>query len=876
MALLGDFIGGALGMQSAEDYVGSVGAASRLRELQRKNQFTDDMMKYGQPDKPAGVQAVEPFNPADSTIQFDNLQQPGLRNIPPPPKVETPATSDDGFQDTPSGQDGTTTAPKTNPDGSIVIEPSADGTLKDGPTTDTPDPFQDPANETSLLPDLGPELPDLSTYNRAARAGETAKRKNLQTSLTDIMKSAGIRRKAGIAGRNVTKEQGNAYKWWSSDDAFRLFYNNPRLLDEARRDPIGFAKRYSSQQPQRTQSDIAANSGTRTKKLIDGRIEGLKTQIDGDKVQEVYKAANEIGIDPFAAIAIFGIESDFGQAKGVSAKGAVGGMQVMPEQFNRLKKWFADPANLDQIKNAFRMPNGEVNMARVEYAIQTFSNMQQLGSRGRGTPNANIYAGLAQLVYNKAIGLPKNLWGAGYQGNANKVLEAGRPLMVDDGNISNSDYNRAYVTLYNHVQQTYGLKLSEVETPYGIDLNTIAGSGVGQPVMQQVQAPPQNNQTANAQDNQPQAGVSTGQQQAQTQTSTDGYEIRQEDGPVVYKDGKPVFRFAGPDGQQKAEDYIAGETGTGSISNPSVQPDENTITRFLENPPNIGIEMNNLLKQRELTLNGINRQLQLNNEAINAANAKAAEYDRYAEIALANGQIATFERYQGLAQTEADNARSLRDSAIIARDGKQLEILQYDNKMLLAQGAQALRDLSFGSTARAGAVMSAFTGLDIQVQPRSDGKFDIVVEGNVQQTLSMTDLSDRLQRTYSQAYRDNQTKILSERQTYLFEKSVDLEFELSKERNRITGEIKKQALKGQIDAYLKKLEQMGGEFKALGNGMALIQQNGQFFLMNPAKVFQTADGKAEERMDVQQIPLAQAMAMLSGVSEGADYIAATE
>ena len=69
---------------------------------------------------------------------------------------------------------------------------------------------------------------------------------------------------------------------------------------------------------------------------------------------------------------------------------------------------------------------------------------------------------------------------------------------------------------------------------------------------------------------------------------------------------------------------------------------------------------------------------------------------------------------------------------------------------------------------------------------------------------------------------------------------------------------------------------MGGEFKALGNGMALIQQNGQFFLMNPAKVFQTADGKAEERMDVQQIPLAQAMAMLSGVSEGADYIAATE
>jgi len=876
MGLLGDFVGNTLGLQSGQEYANSVEAASKLRALQRKNQAIADMRDFAQPSQSTPISSVEAFNPDDSSLSFDNLQQPGLRDIPLPPKP--PVDQEGGVAQGMDQADEATTepTPKRDSDGNIVMEPSADGRLGDAPTLDTPDPYEDPANEFSLLPPLGPELPDLSTYNKAARAGEIAKRKNLQTSLTDIMKSAGIRRKAGIAGRNVTKEQGDAYKWWSSNDAFRLFYNNPRLLDEARRDPIGFAKRYSSQQPQRTQSDIAANSGTRTKKLIDGRIEGLKTQIDGDKVQEVYKAANEIGIDPFAAIAIFGIESDFGRATGKSARGAVGGMQVMPEQFNRLKKWFADPANLDQIKNAFRMPNGEVNMKRVEYAIQTFSNMQQPGSRGRGTPNANIYAGLAQLVYNKAIGLPKNLWGAGYQGNANEVLAAGRPLMVDDGNISNSDYNRAYVSLYNHIQQTYGGKLAEVQTPYGIDLNTIAGSGVGQPVMTQAEAPPQNNQVK--------AGVDTGQ--------TSGYEIRQEDGPVVYKDGMPVARFTGPDGQSLAEQFIAKETGTTilpeievtgsdgtktpSIANSSVQPDENTITRFLENPPNIGIEMNNLLKQRELTVESINRQLQLTNEKINAANAKAAEYDRYANIALANGQIADFERYKSLAQTEVDNARILRDESIIARDGKQIEILQYDNKMLLVQGAQALRDLSFGSTARAGAVMSAFTGLDIKVQPRSDGKFDIVVQGNVQQTLTMAELSDRLQRTYSQAYRDSQTKIQTERQTYLFEKSVDLEVKLAEEQAKFINQMKTDQLKYEAERFLEKMKQMGGEFKALGNGMALIQQGGQFFLVNPSKVVKGADGKAEERLDVQQIQLAQAMALLSGASQGEDFVAATE
>lgn len=834
MGLLGDFVGNTLGLQSGQEYLSSVNAASKLRDLQRRNQAIADMRDFAQPEQSTPVNSVEAFNPEDSSLSFDNLQQPGLRDIPLPPKP--PVDQEGGVAQGMDQADEATTepTPKRDSSGNIIMEPSADGRLGDAPTLDTPDPYEDPANETSLLPDLGPELPDLSSYNKAARAGEVAKRKNLQTSLTDIMKSAGIRRKAGIAGRNVTKEQGDAHKWWSSDNAFRLFYNNPRLLDEARKDPIGFAKRYSSQQPQRTQSDIAANSGTRTKKLIDGRIEGLKTQIDGDKVQEVYRAANEIGIDPFAAIAIFGIESDFGRAAGKSAKGAVGGMQVMPEQFNRLKKWFADPANREAIQNAFRMPNGEVNMKRVEYAIQTFSNMQQPGSRGRGTPNANIYAGLAQLVYNKAIGLPKNLWGAGYQGNANEVLAAGRPLMVDDGNISNSDYNRAYVSLYNHIQQTYGGKLAEVQTPYGIDLNTIAGSGVGQPVMTQVEVPSQTNQGK--------AGVDTGQ--------TSGYEIRQEDGPVVYKDGMAVGRFTGPDGQALAEQFIAEQTGTTvlpeievtgsdgtktpSIANDNVDPDETTIPKFLQDPPKIGIEMGNLLKQRQLQIDSVNTYLQITNNEINRANAKAAEYDRYAEIALANGQIADFERYKGLAEDSVDRANALRDGALAKQDEARIAVLDYDNKMLLVQGAQALQDLSYGSTARAGQVLSAFSGLNIQVVPRSDGKFDITIDGNPQgKPLSYAQLADKLQSTYSSAFRENKQKRAAKRSDQVFEKNLDIAFELRK----IQGQLEKDAAIKNIEgvmAILKEEAGKQGQIISLGDGKALIRtKDGKFIYIDP-------------------------------------------
>ena len=870
MALLGDFIGGALGMQSAEDYVGSVGAASRLRELQRKNQFTDDVMKYGQPDKPAGVQAVEPFNPADSTIQFDNLQQPGLRNIPPPPVP--PVDQEGGVaqgMDEADKADGQTETPPPDTSGSF---PSAPGVpeFDSGQTVINPNDNQNIPNNQIPVPEY--QNPDLSAlFPEGVVSENDVSDEDKQSLHVQGMPWKIIDKNNG----KVVVHNGVEYNIKDMGDGSFILTNRMGMPNYPLTDAFtkgrarGITDTEITPRTSSSADDLAA--ATVDNSYVSNALDSIKNNKFQNGITNSTAAyAQQFGIDRGEALAILAIESNFGNVKFDNRSSTRGPLQIQNLAFKDVKAYFKGPK-----------PDG-IDVTDDQWAAMTAAVAKMPKNHSNLTnTNDQIAAG---LLYFKMIGLKgvdKRFQAAAYFDGYGKYIGVND---ISDVKKFSGPNTLASVTKYNSAflgMRGYMGQVADYYYPQGGAFagasTTTQGNTVGQTVPSQTsttqtQTPP----STDAQDNQPQAGVDTGQQQAQTQTSTDGYEIRQEDGPVVYKDGKPVFRFAGPDGQQKAEDYIAGETGTGSISNPSVQPDENTITRFLENPPSIGIEMGNLLKQRELTVNGINTQLQLNNEAINAANAKAAEYSRFADIALANGQIATFERYQGLAQTEVDNARSLRDAATIARDGKQLEILQYDNKMLLAQGAQALRDLSFGSTARAGAVMSAFTGLDIQIQPRSDGKFDIVVEGNVQQTLTMADLSDRLQRTYSQAYRDNQTKILSERQTYLFEKSVDLEFELSKERNRITGEIKKQALKGQIDAYLKKLEQMGGEFKALGNGMALIQQNGQFFLMNPAKVFQTADGKAEERMDVQQIPLAQAMAMLSGVSEGADYIAATE
>ena len=152
--------------------------------------------------------------------------------------------------------------------------------------------------------------------------------------------------------------------------------------------------------------------------------------------QEIIARAKALGVDPAAAMAIYGIESSFGKNARRSGAGAKGPMQVTPAQLTNLRTWFNDPRNIRQ------------------YGITP-----ELVETAKRMKIDSIDAGLMQLKYNELIGLEKNLWGAGYQGNANDVLEAGAPLPVHDAGktgtagLTNSDYNKLYIELYNEARQ---------------------------------------------------------------------------------------------------------------------------------------------------------------------------------------------------------------------------------------------------------------------------------------------------------------------------------------------------------------------------------------------------------------------------------------
>ena len=300
------------------------------------------------------------------------------------------------------------------------------------------------------------------------------------------------------------------------------------------------------------------------------------------------------------------------------------------------------------------------------------------------------------------------------------------------------------------------------------------------------------------------------------------------------------------------------------------------MTKFLKNPPNIGIETQNLLEQRELAVSSLNRQLAIVNDNINRNNAKVAEYERMAQVARISGDLAGYERYRQAADQLNQNSNSMREKALVAQDQARAGILDFDNKLLLVQGAQALQDLSFGSTARAGAVLSEYSGLDIQVVPRSDGKFDITVQGERQATYTMAELSDKLQSTFSSAYREQKQKTQTARQTYLFEKNIDLQVELTKQRDKLLGELKKENLKNAADIYLEELKQRKGEFKALGDGFALIYDQGQYFLLQPEAVTETINGEQVLRPKLTPLRPDQAAALNAGGATADDYKAASE
>ena len=838
MALLGNFIGGALGMQSAEDYEGAVTSASRLQALQRKNQFTKDMMNSAKPADPAAVRQVAPFNPNDA-FAFDNLQQPGLRNIPVPPvdPVDQEGGVAQGIDEADKVTDQEGKPPLEDPyiepkapvvpefdSGKTVINPNDNENI---PNNQIPKPeFQDP-DLSNLFPDGVVSENDISDADK-----------------TDLHVQGFPWKVLDKNGGKVVIHNGVEYDIKKIGDSYvltnRMGMPNYPLTDAFTKGRSrGITNTEIVPRTNSAADDLAA--ATVDNKYIANALKSIKNnKFQNGITNSTTALARQFGIDQGEALALLAIESNFGNVKFDSRSSTRGPLQIQNLAFKDVKAYFkgANPANSGVSDEQWsRMTSAAANLPK-NHANLTDTNDQ-------------IAAG---LLYFKMIGLKgvdKKFQAAAYFDGYGKYIGVND---ISDVKKFSGPNTLATVTQYNSAflgMRGYMGQVADYYYPQGGALagasTTTQGNTVGQPNM------PTDDQIVAEAD-----AALTG-----TSTTTQGNTV-----------GMPSVQTHTQIQTQTVTDTDGTEKE--SIATTEVKEPEQEIVKFLQNPPNIGIEMQNLLNGRKLGVDNLNRQLQTLNEQINANNAKAAEYDRFADIALANGQIATFERYSGLADGLIKQSNDLRNSGLDAQNQARVAMQEFDNKMLLVQGAQALQDLSFGSTARAGAVLSAFSGLDIQIVPRSDGKFDLMVNGNRQQTYTMAELSDKLQRTYSQAYRESQTKLQTERQTYLFEKGVDLESKLAEQRDKLLGDLKIENLKNAYGIYLEELKQRKGEFKALGDGFALIYDNGQYFLLQPEAVEETINGEKVRRPKLTPLSPGQAQALNTPEATADDFKAAAK
>lgn len=173
--------------------------------------------------------------------------------------------------------------------------------------------------------------------------------------------------------------------------------------------------------------------------IFQRRSDQLSTAMQSPFIQSLVQRAQQLGVDPAAAIAISGIETGYGigGTAATSGVGAKGVLQVMPGTFTLMKKWFTDPRNIQQYNIDQRL-------------VDAATRMEQ------GTPQGDLDAGLLRMKYSELIGVPRELWGAAYQANADSVAKVGRPIDASDGNLTNTEYNSIYTNLYNSAFNALG------------------------------------------------------------------------------------------------------------------------------------------------------------------------------------------------------------------------------------------------------------------------------------------------------------------------------------------------------------------------------------------------------------------------------------
>jgi soluble lytic murein transglycosylase-like protein len=168
------------------------------------------------------------------------------------------------------------------------------------------------------------------------------------------------------------------------------------------------------------------------------------------------------------------------------------------------------------------------------------------------------------------------------------------------------------------------------------------------------------------------------------------------------------------------------------------------------------------------------------------------------------------------------------------------KLMELDNGMTYLQGMQGLQEFTLANDPRRlAAVWSQYAGVPIGIQPRTDGKFDIIVNGRkTKEGQTAREVTDAARSGFDGTYRQQQSAALAKANEERFKSQLKMQEEYAKQQAEMIKNIYVEQAKGNIQLAVEQLKMMRYDVKPSGanDGTVIITPPGSNapFVFNPS------------------------------------------
>jgi hypothetical protein len=189
------------------------------------------------------------------------------------------------------------------------------------------------------------------------------------------------------------------------------------------------------------------------------------------------------------------------------------------------------------------------------------------------------------------------------------------------------------------------------------------------------------------------------------------------------------------------------------------------------------------------------------------------------------------------------------------------QLKDLDDSMIYLEGMQGIMEFSqLNDPRRLAGVWSQYALVPIGVQPRSDGTYNLVVNGNiVQQGVSSDEVINTARLAFDDTYRQQQAEAIATQNALQFEAMLDNAKTMTKENAAMIRELAVETQRGQNTLNVEVLRQRGFDVKFSNNGdgsAIILPPNGgvPLYWSPEGREVTGIDGKSVRVLSAMQIP----------------------